>query len=218
MKLVQLAPAAVALALVFFSPSAWLSGTLRLWSFGGVVVGAMLGLLALAALAPRLAERERVGLGALAVAVACAAILRVHFALVDLNFLERWSAFWPLHDFYLGSDLGERLYNVGAALWFALALAFATFGLPTYVMGRAERRAADAVGPKGAAAGVRPALTALTAAIDALEKSNAALREENARLRARGADVPGASQAAGAAQEADAGSPTERLGHGRTVP
>ena len=187
MKLVQLAPAAAGLAIVFFSPSAWLSGTLRLWSLGGVVVGAALGLATLAALAPRLAERERVGLGALSLAFASAAILRFHFALVDLGFLERWSFLRPLHDLYLGSDLGERLYNFGAALWFALALAFATLGLPTYLRGRAERHAAAAPS-SDAAKGVRPALTALTEAIAVLEKANETLRAENARLRARVAD------------------------------
>lgn len=188
MKLVQLLPAAAGLAIVFFSPSAWLSGTLRLWSFGGVVVGAVLGLAALAALAPRLAERERVGLGALVLAVASAAVLRFHLALVDLGFLERWPFLQPLHDLYLGSDLGERLYNVGAALWFALALAFATLGLPTYLRGRAERRAAAEVASSGTTTGVRPALTALTDAIAGLEKANADLQAENARLRAQGAE------------------------------
>ena len=170
MKLVQLVPAAAGLAIV--------------------LVGAALGLAALAALPPRLAERERVGLGALAVAVASAAILRFHFALVDLSFIGRWPFLGPLHDVYLGSDLGERLYNVGAALWFALALAFATLGLPTYLRGRAERRAAatPSTDPKP---GVRPALTALTEAIAALEKANGDLRAENARLRARSAEAVG---------------------------
>ena len=193
MKLVQLAPAAAGLAIVFFSPSAWLSGTLRLWSFGGVVVGALLGFAALAALAPRLAERERVGLGALTVAVASAAVLRFHLALVDLGFLERWPFLSPLHDFYLGSDLGERLYNVGAAFWFALALAFATLGLPTYLRGRAERRAAAERASSGTATGVRPALKALADAIAALEKANADLRAENARLIARHGGSAGAT-------------------------
>ena len=196
MKLVQLAPAAVGLAIVLFSPSAWLSGTLRVWSFGGVVVGAAVGLGALAAVGARLGERERVGLGALAVAVASAAILRFHLALVDLSFLERWPFLGPLHDFYLGSDLGERLYNLGAALGFALALAFATLGLPTYLRGRAERRAASAPS-SDATKGVQPALTALTEAIAALEKANAELRAENARLRAQRAEAPGDAGARG---------------------
>ncbi len=195
MKLLQLVPAAAGLAIVLFSPSAWLSGTLRVWSFGGVVIGAVLGLVALAALAPRLAERERVGLGALTVAVASAAILRFHLALVDLGFLERWSFLRPLHDLYLGSDLGERLYNVGAALWFALALAFATLGLPTYLRGRAERRAGAEVASPGTKDGVRPALTALADAITALEKANADLRAENVQLRAR---LPDRADATGA--------------------
>jgi hypothetical protein len=195
MKLVQLAPTAAGLALVFFSPRAWLSGTLRVWSFSGVVIGAALGWAALAARTTRHAERERIGLGALAVAVASAAILRFHFALVDLRFLERWPFRGPLHDFYLGSDLGERLYNLGAALGFALALAFATLGLPTYLRGRAERRAAAAPSsdPKH---GVRPALTTLTEAIAALEQANAELRTENARLRAQRAESAGFTESA----------------------
>ncbi len=207
MKLAQLAPVALGLAIVFFSPSAWLSDTLRLWAFAGVVLGSVGGMTALAAVRDRVEDRERFGAGLLLVAAITAAVLRLHLALADLTFLERWSLFQPLHDFYLGSDLGERLFNLLAALGFAATLFLTTLALPTYLRGRAERRQeeADPVA-QGTVTQLRSALTTLQTGIDALEGRQSALEAENRRLRdalgrrhddaprrARGADTDPAS-------------------------
>lgn len=190
MKLVQLVPAAVGLAIVFFSPSAWLSATLRRWAVGGVLVGSLAGMVALARMGARANDRGSIAAGALLGALACAAALRFHLALVDLAFLDSWPFLQPLHDFYLGSDLGERLYNAVTALWFGLTLFLATLGLPLYLRGRAraERAEAEAAAPTGAAE-AREALTKLSTGIDVLERANAALQEENRRLASELADT-----------------------------
>lgn len=188
-KLAQLVPVALGLAIVFFSPSAWLSGTLRRWAVGGVIAGAALGMASLAAARARIDDEEGFGGGLLLMALVATAVLRFHLALVDLTFLESWPFLRPLHDFYLGSDLGERLYNVTTAVWFGLAVLLATWGLPLHVRGRAARRSAEGEPTAAAGAdGARAALTTLSAAIDALEASNAKLREENERLRSEAAE------------------------------
>jgi hypothetical protein len=184
MKLTQLLPAAVGLAIVFFSPSAWLSSTLRHWAMAGVAVGSVLGMVAFAVLGPHGKDQERVGAGALLVAAASAAILRFHLALVDLAFVESWTWLQPLHDAYLGSDLGELAYNALTALWFGAALLFSTFGLPLFLRGRAERRAAEATTPtEPRTASLTSTLAALSDGIAALERDNAELRDANRRLR-----------------------------------
>ncbi len=184
MKLAQLVPVALGLAVVFFSPSAWLSGTLRRWAFVGVVVGSAAGMAALAVLRDRVEERERFGAGLLLVAGVAAAMLRLHLALVDLTFLERWPFLQPLHDFYLGSDLGETLFNLLTSVGFGATLFLATQGLPVYLRGRAERRRseADTAAPTSLAQ-VRSALATLTTGIDAIERRQDALEAENRRLR-----------------------------------
>ena len=187
MKLVQLVPAAIGLAIVFFSPSAWLSSTLRHWAMAGVALGSVAGMVAFAALGPHVDDQERVGAGALLLAAAAAAVLRFHLALVDVAFVESWAWLQPLHDAYLGSDLGELAFNGLTALWFALALLFSTFGLPLYVRGRAGRRAAEATATTaaGTASSLTATLTRLTDGVAALERDNAELREANRRLRKR---------------------------------
>jgi hypothetical protein len=184
MKLAQLVPVALGLAVVFFSPTAWLSGTLRRWALVGVLVGSAAGMAAFASLRGRVEDRERFGAGLLLIAVVAAALLRLHLALVDLTFLERWSFLQPLHDLYLGSDLGETLFNVLTALGFAATLFCATLGLPSYLRGRAERRQTetDAAAP-GEIGKLKTALASLTSGIDALERRQGALEAENRRLR-----------------------------------
>lgn len=183
MKLAQLVPVALGLAVVFFSPTAWLSGTLRRWALAGVLLGSTTGMVALASLRGRVEDRERFGAGLLLIAVLAAALLRLHLALVDLTFLERWSFLQPLHDLYLGSDLGETAFNVLTALGFAATLFCATLGLPSYLRGRAERRQTEAdAAARGSVGQLRTALTALRTGIDALERRQDALETENRRL------------------------------------
>ncbi len=184
LKLAQLVPVVLGLAVVFFSPTAWLSGTLRRWAIVGVLVGSAAGMATFASLRGRAEDRERFGAGLLLIAVVTAALLRLHLALVDLTFLERWSFLQPLHDLYLGSDLGETLFNVLTALGFAATLFCATLGLPSFLRGRAERRQteADAKAP-GNVGQLKRALTALTTGIEALERRQDALEAENRRLR-----------------------------------
>lgn len=47
-KAVQLVPVLVGLGIVFFSPAAWLSPTLRRWAVVGLLVGSLAGMAALA--------------------------------------------------------------------------------------------------------------------------------------------------------------------------
>lgn len=183
MKLAQLVPGAIGLAIVFFSPSAWLSSTLRHWGMAGVAVGSLAGMIAYAAFGSRVEDPARVGAGALLVAAASAAVLRFHLAVADLAFVASWTALLPLHDAYLGSDLGEWTYNALTALWFGAALLFSTLGLPLYVRGRSGRRAAAAGRSDRAAPDLTAALAAVAEGVAALERDNAELREANRRLR-----------------------------------
>jgi hypothetical protein len=184
-KLAQLAPVAVGLAIVFFSPSAWLSGTLRQWALAGVIAGGVAGAAALARIGLRSEQQDDFASGLLLLAIVAAAALRFHLALADLGFLARWPLLQPLHDFYLGSDLGERLYNGATAIGFASTLFLATLGLPLFVRGRAARRRAESELPVAAvAARAKEAFTALTGALEALERTNEALRRENQDLTA----------------------------------
>lgn len=186
LKLAQLAPAAVALAVLFFSPSAWLSDTLRRWALAGVVVGSAVGVAALVALRARATNPGRLGAGLLVLGLACIVALRFHLALVDLALAARWPVLQPLQDAILGTDLGERLYNLGTAVWFGLAVLLATVGFPLYARGRANRRhahAAPATAPD--ARRLDEALATLTDGIGSLAHANDALREENRRLRER---------------------------------
>jgi hypothetical protein len=185
LKLAQLAPAAVALAVLFFSPSAWLSDTLRRYALGGVVAGSAAGVSAWVALRARVTNRERLGAGLLVLGLACIAALRLHLALVDLAFVGRWPVLQGLHDAILGTDLGERLFNLGTAAWFGLAVLLATIGLPLYVRGRADRRHALSAATASDARRLDEALATLAGGIEALARANETLREENRRLRER---------------------------------
>ena len=186
MKLAQLLPAAVGLAIVFFSPSAWLSSTLRHWAIAGVAAGSVAGMAAFAALGPHVEDLQRVGAGALLLAAASAALLRFHLALVDLGFVANWRWLQPLHDAYLGSDLGEITYNALTALGFGAALLFSTVGLPLVLRGRAGGRAAAATSrAEPATANLTASLATLADGIAALERDNAELREANRRLQRR---------------------------------
>jgi hypothetical protein len=206
-RMSQLAPMAVGLAIVFFSPTAWLSGTLRQWALGGVIVGSVAGAAALARYRARVEDQHEFAAGLLLLAVVAAAALRFHLAVVDLGFLARWPFLAPLHDFYLGSDVGERLYNVTTAAWFAAALFLAALGLPLYVRGRALRRRAESERPAAAdAARAEEALTTLKDVIASLQATNEALQREHRRLAAQLAERDAAVAARGP------GSDVERLG------
>jgi hypothetical protein len=184
-RISQLAPMAVGLAIVFFSPTAWLSGTLRQWALAGVIVGGVAGAAALARYRARVEDQHDFAAGLLLLAVVAAAALRFHLALVDLGFLARWPFLAPIHDFYLGSDVGERLYNVTTAAWFAAALYLAALGLPLYVRGRALRRKAESERPTAAdVARAEEALATLRDLIAALQATNEALQREHRHLTA----------------------------------
>lgn len=134
----------VSLLVVFFSPSAWLSATLRRWALGGTVVGAALGALLLARVGVRTAHKQGLAFVALVALLVSGGLLRLHLAIADVLFVERWPLLVPLHDLYLGSDAGETAFDLVTALGFAVVVASATLGLPVLVAWLRERREAAA--------------------------------------------------------------------------
>lgn len=184
MKLVQLAPIALALAALLFSPSAWLSGTLRQWAVAGMVLGSLLGMVTFA-LAGRRQESKQ-GLAALMLGafLLFGGLLRLHLALADVAFVEGRPLFRSLQDFFLGSDLGELLYNALAAFWFALVLYAATLGLAVYAQWRRERQLAAArTDAREGWQEVRTALESASKGVEVLLETVLALREENRALK-----------------------------------
>jgi hypothetical protein len=208
LKLAQLAPAAAGVAVVVFSPSAWLSDTLRQWAFGGVVAGSAAGMVTLAAVGRRVVHRQRLGSRLLVAAFVVAAALRLQLAVVDLAFVGRWPLLMPLHDAFLGTDLGERLFNLAAAIGFGLTVFLATVGLPSYLRTRGGRARAPDAAPD--AAPLLEALATLNDGIASLRRAHDEVREENQRLRDRLAALE-ATPAAGreAATEAPPDGPPE---------
>jgi hypothetical protein len=184
LKLAQLAPAAVGVAVVVFSPSAWLSDTLRQWAIGGIVAGGVAGMVVVAAYGGRIARRERLAAGLLVAALVAGAALRLHLAVADLAFVGRWPFLLPLHDAFLGTDLGERLFNLGAAAGFGLTVFLATLGLPPYLRARGRSRARSTAATPDAAP-LHEALATLSAGIATWQRADEELREENRRLRER---------------------------------
>lgn len=211
LKLAQLAPAAVGVAVVVFSPSAWLSDTLRQWAFGGIVAGSATGMVVLARYGGRIARRERRAAALLVAALATGAALRLHLAVVDLAFVGRWPVLLPLHDAFLGTDLGERLFNLGAATGFAFTVFLATLALPPYLRARGRRRARSTATMPDAAP-LHEALATLSEGIAAWQHANEQLREENQLLRDRLAALHALAEASGepppAAATSDAHVPT----------
>lgn len=181
-KLAQYAPVVLGLLVVFFSPSAWLSGTLRRWSLGGVAVGAVAGGAALARFGARSAHKQGLAFVLLVTLLVSAALLRLHLAIADVPFVERWRVLQPLHDLYLGSDAGELAYDALAGFWFAVVVASATLGLPVHLAWLRERRKARADAPPDEDARLRTALAQVTTGLERLQEQASSLRDENAAL------------------------------------
>lgn len=193
-KLAQLVPLLVGFAVVLFSPTAWLSATLRTYAFGAMAVGSIVGMGALGLLVTRGRDRREHAVALLALFLASAAVLRLHLATIDIAFVERWTVLRPFQDFYLGSDTGELVFNVVAAVWFAVTVFAATLGLPLYVKWR--QASAKEERPKSSEADrvarVREAMDLVTSElvtlhqeVDELEVENRSLRRELERREAR---------------------------------
>ena len=183
-KLAQYAPVVLGLLVVFFSPNAWLSATLRRWALGGVAVGAIAGGAALARVGVRSAHKQGLAFVLLLALLISAALLRLHVAIADVAFVERWPLLRPLQDLYLGSDGGEAAFNALTALGFAAVVATATLGFPVYLAWLRERRQVRAAASEGSAPALHAALDALAGGVRRLEEQVATLRTENAALRA----------------------------------
>lgn len=187
----QLVPAVIALVVVFLSPTAWLSATLRRWVALGAVGGALIGALVLARAAGpgtlrglvrggsarrrRLAAVAWWGLGT---AVVAAAAFRLHLAVVDVAFVRAVPFLTPVLDFYLGGGRGAAtLYNALAAGLGGLTLAGVVAGAPAGILRwhemRMVRRALLEDG--GPVAALDQALAALEQAKVAVERSKSAL-------------------------------------------
>lgn len=182
-KLAQLLPVLAGVAVVLFSPTAWLSATLRWWAYGGMAAGSAVGMVALALLVSRERGRRRHAVLLLGVFVASAVSLRLHLAVVDVGFAERWSIVQPLQNFYFGSDLGETVYNVVAALWFAVAIFAATVGLPLYVRKRPAAAPHADEGDAARATRAREAIDLLSDELARLHQAVLDARDENAALQ-----------------------------------
>lgn len=189
-KLAQLVPILVGSLLVLLSPTAWLSATLRTWAFAGMGVGSVAGMIALGVAVSRgKVDRSR-AMTMLGLFVVAAAVLRLHLAVIDIAFVERWQFLQPLQDFYLGTESGELAFNAVGAFLFALSMFAATLGLPLYLKWRsdAERAAQDKASGETSVTDVRSALDFVSAQFEALHRSVAELREENAALTSELAD------------------------------
>lgn len=194
-KLAQLVPVIVGLLVVFFSPSAWLSGTLRRWAFAGVAVGAWVGIMTLTRVGARQVHKQGFAAVLLAASVSAAAVLRLHLAIADVPFIERWPFLQPLHDLYLGHDLGELAFDVLAAFWFAVLVASATLGLPVYLAWRRERHHAaqtadDESELQKALTTVARGMTDLTASVKRLQDEKRVLEAELESLRGAAEVLP----------------------------
>ena|GEM_PF-1835795 len=215
-KLAQAAPVVVSLLVVFFSPSAWLSATLRRWALGGTVVGAALGALLLARVGVRTAHKQGLAFVALVALLVAGGLLRLHLAIADVLFVERWSLLAPLHDLYLGSDAGETAFDLVTALGFAVVVASATLGLPVLVAWLRERREAAAAKRPDATATIARTLRELQGAVarqqqrlDETTRQRDALAAELAALRRTAPDpadgTSGADSSEGASRAASSG-------------
>lgn|SRR5690606_26376091 len=194
----QLVPAAIALVVVFLSPTAWLSATLRRWVGFGALAGTLLGFLVLARIAGPRTLLARAGGGSargkrlstvawwgIGIAVVAAAAFRLHLAVVDVAFVQGVPLLTPVFDYYLGG--GPRaafIYNALAAALVALAMAGVVAGAPAGLLRVRERRAArrSLLEEGGPVAGLDRALEALEQAKAAIERSkDALLRAAEAR-------------------------------------
>lgn len=192
--LVQLLPAAIALAAVFLSPTAWLSATLRRWVLAGALSGTVVGMLLLArsaglddlrrllagkriARAKELASLAWWGLG---LALVAGTALRLHLATVDVRFVDSFVFLVPLFDFYLGGGrFAGVLYNGLAGVLSAALTAGLVAGGPAALLRWRERRAAyrnlaTEEGPLGA---IDEAIKALDGAKETLTAAKARMVE-----------------------------------------
>lgn len=192
--IVQLLPAAIALVAVLVSPTAWLSLTLRRWVLAGALAGTVVGMILLARTARlddlrRLLAGKRVArakeLAALAwwglgVALVAGAVLRLHFAVVDVGFVDANRLFLPLFDFYLGGGpLAGLLFNLLAGMLSAVVVAGLVAGGPAALLRWRERRAAH-----GSLAGEGGPFGELDEAMKALEGAKDTLAVAKAKLLA----------------------------------
>lgn len=196
-KLAQVLPLIVGLLIVALSPTAWLSGTLRRWGVGGMLIGGALGAVVFYLVNRRPADHRRLAGWALASMIVALAVLRFHLALADVVFTERNAVLRAIHDYFVGTgDVQELLYNVLAALLFAAAVFAASLGLPALgvavVRERRAREAAanDTADLRSAEATITGEIKRVFEALDALGLENARLRDgvnvltlENGRLR-----------------------------------
>ena len=213
---VQLVPAVLALAAVFFTPTAWLSATLRRWVGLGALAGAVVGMFLLARAAGprvllgrgrRLRATRLTGLAwwGLGVGVLAAAAFRLHLAVVDVAFVSSTPFLTPLLDFYLGGGPGAAaLYNASAAALAGAAMAGLVAGAPAALLRRRElQRAREELAEEGGAlAALDAALRSLAAARSAVEAARAQVDElalELADLRAASGRERGAPRGPGAA-------------------
>jgi len=193
---------------VFFSPSAWLSATLRRWALGGTVAGAALGALLLARVGVRTAHKQGLAFVALVALLVAGGLLRLHLAIADVLFVERWRLLAPLHDLYLGSDAGETAFDLVTALGFAVVVAAATLGLPVLLAWLQERRQAAASKRPDAPATIARTLRELHGAVerqqerlDATTRERDALAAELAALRRAPPDAADGTPGAGASED-----------------
>ena len=203
--LVQLLPVLIALAAVLFSPTAWLSATLRRWVFAGAIVGTVVGMVLLARragpgdlrrlLAGKLRTRavalSRLTWWGLSCALLAAAALRLHLATVDIGFIESYPFMVPLFDFYLGGGrLAGAVFNVLAAFLSALFVGGLVAGGPSALLRwrevrQAKRSLAAEGGPLAALAATATALEEATATVSLLKQEFLDLRLERDELASR---------------------------------
>ena len=186
-KLAQGVPILVGVAVVLFSPTAWLSATLRTWAYVAMAVGSLAGMVALGVLVARDRDRRTHAYWLLGLLLTAGAVLRVHLATIDVGFVERWTVLRPLQDFFLGSDLGEVVFNGVAAALFALMLFAATLGLPLFVKWRSRAASSAPADEANEDAGtrVRGALDLVSAEFATLQQRVGDLEQENRELRER---------------------------------
>lgn len=134
------APVVLGLLVVFFVPSAWLSGTLRRRSLGSVAIWAVAGGVALPRIGVHSAHRLGRVFVLLVTLLVSAALLRLHLAIADVPFIERWRVLQPIHGLHLGSDAGALAFHALAGFSFAAVVASATVGSPFHLAWPRERR------------------------------------------------------------------------------
>ena len=190
--LVQLLPAAIALAAALFSPTAWLSPTLRRWVLAGALTGTVVGMVILASRArpaelrellagkqlARAREFARLAWWGLGVALVAAVLLRLHLAVVDVGFVTSFGFLLPLFDFYLGGGpFASLLYNGVAGVLSAAVVAGLVAGGPAALLRWREKRAAVL-----ALSGDGGPLSGFDEALAALEEAKLTLSAAKARL------------------------------------